>query len=123
MGIAGGSAPSLKHQNLMFFKWISLVVFTRWCPVFACHQRTLGSHELTYLGDPISVTFVTNGHQSCPNLKISLFSTLTVLCSHLVASKGIIGWSLRGLKTDLQRCEKILLLFFPYAPSVSKGLN
>ena len=30
-----------------------------------------GSHELTYLDDPISVTFVTNGHQSCPNVKIS----------------------------------------------------
>ena len=63
---------------------------------------------MIYLGDPISVTFVTNGHQSCPEsqnfLEISLlFSTLTVLHSNLVASKGTIGGSLRGLKTDLQR--------------------
>ena len=29
------------------------------------------SQELTHLSDPISITFVTNGCQSCPNLKIS----------------------------------------------------
>ena len=70
--------------------------------MFACHQQTLGSHELTYLVDPISVTLVTNGHESCPNLlKLSsLFTTIIVLYSHLVASKGTIGRSLRGSETD-----------------------
>ena len=87
------------------------MVFIGWHPVSAYHQRTLGSHELTYLGDPISVTFVTNGHQSCPNLKISfLFSTLTVLYSGLVASKGTIGGSLGGHETALQRQVGDLLL-------------
>ena len=36
-------------------------------------------------------------------LNISLFSTLIVLYSHLVASKGTTDGSLGGLKTDLQR--------------------
>ena len=69
----------------------------------ACHQGTLGSHEMAYFSDPISETFVTDGHQSCPNLKISfVFSTLTVLNSHLMASEGTIGGSLGDSETALQ---------------------
>ena len=71
----------------------------------ACHQRTLGSHELTYLGDLISVTFDTKGHQIFQNLlKFGfLFSPLKVLYSHLVTGNGTIGGSLGGPVTGLQR--------------------
>ena len=42
-----------------------------WYPVCASHQRNLGPDELTSIGDLISVTLDTNGHQICLNLKIS----------------------------------------------------
>ena len=52
---------------------LSLVLFTGWYPVVACHQRNLGFHERTYLGDliAVAVTFDKNCHQTCPNRKIS----------------------------------------------------
>ena len=72
--------------------------------MFACHQRTLGSHELTYLGDLIFVTVDVSVCKSCPNLKISfLFSIVSVLYNCLVTSKGTIGRSLGSQETDLQR--------------------
>ena len=78
-----------------------------WYPVCACHQRTLGSHELTFLGDLISVTFDTNGHQIFQISKFPetwlLISPLTVLYSYLVTGNGAIGGSLGGPVTGLQR--------------------
>ena len=40
-------------------------------PSVCIPPEDLGSHELTYLGDLISVTLDTNGHQILPNLRIS----------------------------------------------------
>ena len=73
MCVTGGSAPTLTHQNLTFFKFpVNISGGIHWVAPSVCMPpEDLGSHELTYLGDPISVTFVTNGCQSCPNLKIS----------------------------------------------------
>ena len=40
-------------------------------PSVCMPPEDLGAHELTYLGDLISVTLDTNVHQILPNLKIS----------------------------------------------------
>ena len=75
-------------------------------PSVCMPSEDLGVHELTYLGDDISVMFDTNGHQRCLSLKISL----TVLYSHLASSKETIGGSLGGPVSDLQRCVGDLFL-------------
>ena len=70
--VAGAAPPSLHWKICHFsnFNSLSLVQYIEWHLVCACHQRTLGSHDLTYLGDPVPVTFGTSGHQSYQNFRI-----------------------------------------------------
>ena len=70
MGVEGGSTPWSTHQNLTFQMAVSGGIH-RVAPSVCMPPEDLGSHELTYLGDLISVTLDSNGHQIFPNLEIS----------------------------------------------------
>ena len=67
--VAGAVPPSFPHQILTGFRSWSPVVSIECHLVCACHEVTLWSHDLKYLGDSILVTFDASGSQSFANAK------------------------------------------------------
>ena len=71
MGVVGAAPPHPHTKNVPFssFDWPSLIVFAGQYLGCVWHQRTVRSHDLTYIGDPIPVTFDTSGCQSSSNIE------------------------------------------------------